>query len=107
MSNKGRWTEPTDRTARDEYRALRPELKLSRTARARRTEIEKRLDEIAGGEPRRPNTVPAIARWSSDIQAWEWTDNGRERLVFALDGKVRRWASPDEKPVSELKEPSS
>jgi hypothetical protein len=47
MSYKHRWQEPSDRVARDEYRALRRELKLSRTSKARRTEIENRLDEIS------------------------------------------------------------
>jgi hypothetical protein len=46
MSYKGRWTEPTDRTARDEYRELRRELKNPRT-KSRRLEIEARLDEMA------------------------------------------------------------
>lgn len=56
MSYKGRWQEPTDRTARDEYRELRRELKSSRTAKARRLEIETRLDEISlGGGTKEPS----------------------------------------------------
>jgi len=47
MGNKGRWQEPSDREGRDEYRELRRELKLSRTSKARRAEIEARLDEIS------------------------------------------------------------
>jgi hypothetical protein len=56
MSYRGRWTEPTDRTARDEYRNLRRELKLSRTAKARRTEIENRLDEISSIGSKEPSS---------------------------------------------------
>jgi hypothetical protein len=102
VSHRNRWTEPTDRDSRKEYRALRRELKLSRTTKARCAEIEQRLDEIAAGEPPRPSTVPGRARWSSDIKAWEWTnDGGRNLLVFAGDGKVRGWASEQE-PSSQI-----
>jgi hypothetical protein len=47
MPNLHRWTEPRGRETRSEYRALRRELKNSRTLKARRLEIETRLDEIA------------------------------------------------------------
>ena len=46
MSYKKRWVEPSDREAREEYRALRKELKNPRT-KSRRLEIEVRLDEIS------------------------------------------------------------
>ena len=54
MTYKSRWTEPGDREAREEYRALRKELKNPRT-KARRLEIEARLDEIASNGSPAPN----------------------------------------------------
>jgi hypothetical protein len=51
MPYKHRWTEPRDRGTRAEYRALRRELKNSRTLKARRLEIETRLDAIATTKP--------------------------------------------------------
>jgi hypothetical protein len=50
-SYKNRWIEPPGRAEREEYRQLRRELKNSRTLKARRLEIEARLDEIAAAEP--------------------------------------------------------
>jgi hypothetical protein len=42
---RGRWKEPSSRSGREEYRALRAELRR-RTSPRRRSEIETRLDEI-------------------------------------------------------------
>jgi hypothetical protein len=47
MPHIHRWIEPRNRESRAEYRALRRELKGSRTSKARRLEIEARLDAIA------------------------------------------------------------
>lgn len=62
MSNRGRWTEPTDREARTEYRALRKELRTSRTSKARAAEIENRLDQIAGKtDPKEKTPAPKVS----------------------------------------------
>lgn len=47
MSYKNRWTQPTEREPRDEYYALRKELKTRALTKSRRAEIETRLDELA------------------------------------------------------------
>jgi hypothetical protein len=47
LSYKNRWTQPTEREPREEYYALRQELKKSALTKFRRTEIETRLDELA------------------------------------------------------------
>jgi hypothetical protein len=71
-SYKNRWIEPPGRAEREEYRALRRELKNSRTLKARRLEIETRLDEIAatslsasgtpsGLPPAKPTTKDLLA----------------------------------------------
>jgi len=57
VSYKNRWQEPTDRTARGEYRDLRRELKKGRPSKARRAEIEARLDAIAGTSFDEPKNI--------------------------------------------------
>jgi hypothetical protein len=72
MPYKHRWTEPRDRGTRAEYRALRRELKNSRTLKARRLEIETRLDEIAAtslSASGTPSGLPPAKPTREDLEA--------------------------------------
>ncbi|HWY53011.1 MAG TPA: hypothetical protein VNZ03_01005 [Terriglobales bacterium] len=69
MSYIHRWTEPRDRGTRAEYRALRRELKNSRTLKARRLEIETRLDKIAAVKPESLSELPPPKPTTKDLLA--------------------------------------
>jgi hypothetical protein len=113
MGNKGRWQEPSDRAARDEYRDLRRELKLSRTSKARRAEIENRLDAIAEKEPSLEKREPKPTT-ADNLALVERVEAARKTVpvfpVFNLDpaaGRERaieraKNATPAEKAVSIL-----
>jgi len=100
MSYKGRWTEPTDREARTEYRALRKELKR-RTSLARRTEIEARLDSLCKKSilseatpaqtetPRTPQYLAPLPAGEGDrAKVARTLDQAKAALDAQLRGKV-------------------
>src|SRR6266566_9385949 len=87
MTYKSRWTEPGDREAREEYRALRKELKNPRT-KARRLEIEARLDEMA------PN--PEYQGTPSSEPPAPPTKDWKEALIDRVESARANGSSPDE-----------
>src|SRR6267378_2281866 len=86
MSYKGRWTEPTERTARDEYRELRRELKNPRT-KSRRLEIEARLDEMTPN-PEYQGTLSS----GTPAPPKDW----KEALIERVEAARANGTTPDE-----------